>query len=204
MTGTGVTTTQLPRRAPQAEPAQERPPAPEAVFAQPKPWGTPGEVAPDMGTLADRVRRLMTFQRGGDLILPLGGHLFDIVVTASGPEAYGVVAMLDKIQRTEQQDNPDACGPVIEDPERGWLIWLVPPGTSTHWDPHRYGACLGQPYQLALPPLPQTEPPGVFWRRRMRGDRLIPPMPLRELLDRFRPGPAPHETLLGSVLSSIS
>ncbi|MFJ9822210.1 hypothetical protein ACIRU3_44700 [Streptomyces sp. NPDC101151] len=191
----------LPQR--KVAPAQERPPVPEAVFAQPNALGSPGEVAPDMGSLADRVRRLMAFQRGGDLVLPLGGHLFDIVVTASGPEAYGVVAMLDEIQRTNQQDRPDACGPVIEDPERGWLIWLVPPATSAQWTPHRYGACLGRPHQLALPPLSQAEPPGVFWRRRMRGDRLVPPVPLRDLLDRFRPGPVPHEALLGSVLSSI-
>ncbi|MGW7386622.1 hypothetical protein [Streptomyces sp. NPDC054794] len=146
----------------------------------------------------------MNVQRGGDLVLPLGGHLFDIVITASSPEAYGVVAMLDEIQRTEQTDSPDACGPVIEDPERGWLIWLVPPGTSTRWNPHRYGACLGRPHQLALPPSVQTEPPGVFWRRRIRGDRLVPAMPLRDLLDRFRPGPVPHETLLASAVSTIT
>ncbi|MFF4551335.1 hypothetical protein [Streptomyces sp. NPDC001435] len=199
-----MTTTQLPRRESQADPAQERPPVPQAAFVQPNSWAAPGESAADMATLADRVRRLMNYQRGGDLVLPLGGHLFDIVVTASGAEAYGVVAMLDEIQQTGQSDRPDACGPVIEDPERGWLIWLVPPGTSEQWAPHRYGACLGRPHQLALPPLPQTEPPGVFWRRHMRGDRLVPALPLRDLLDRFRPGPAPHETLLGSVLSTIA
>ncbi|MEU1466048.1 hypothetical protein ABZ467_36555 [Streptomyces sp. NPDC005727] len=196
-----MTRAPLPHRV--GVPAQERPVVPEAVFAQPE-WGSPGEVAADMGTLADRVRSLMAFQRGGDLVLPLGGFLFDVVVTASGPEAGGVVAMLDEIQRCGQQERPHACGPVVEDPERGWLLWLVPPGTSECWAPHRYATCLGRPHQLALPPLAQTDPPGVFWRRRMRGDRLVPPGPLRELLDRFRTGPVPHETLLGTVLSSIS
>lgn len=67
------------------------------------------------------------------------------MITAGGPEAYGVVAVLDEIQQTGQTDGPDACGPVIEDPERGWLIWLVLPGTSAQWAPDRYGACLGRP-----------------------------------------------------------
>ncbi|MGV9565094.1 hypothetical protein [Streptomyces sp. NPDC003480] len=156
-----------------------------------------------MRTLADRIRSMMALQRGVEAVLPLGGHLFDAVITASGPAASAVIAMMDEIQRAAG-DTPDACGPVIEDPQRGWLIWLVPSGTSERWTPHRYAMCLGRPHMLALPPLAQMDPPGVFWRRRLRGDRLAPPEPLRDLLERFQPGPAPHESVLASVLCTIS
>ncbi|WP_406834876.1 hypothetical protein ACICHK_00375 [Streptomyces sp. AHU1] len=163
----------------------------------------PEDVAPDMRDLAARVRNLMNLQRGRPLRLPLGGRFFDIVVTASGPEAYAVVDLMDQVQHVPGW-RPDACGPVIEDPERDWLIWLVPPGTRESWEPHRYGACLGSPYELALPPLLQTEPPGPYWLRPCRGDRLVPPLPLADFLNRFQPGPTPHEELLGSVLNTIS
>ncbi|WP_055495559.1 hypothetical protein [Streptomyces sp. TP-A0356] len=39
---------------------------------------------------------------------------------------------MDGIQHTGNEQ-ADACGPVIEDPQRSWLIWLVPPGTSDQW-----------------------------------------------------------------------
>ncbi|MFF0033970.1 hypothetical protein ACFYS7_38710 [Streptomyces avermitilis] len=163
----------------------------------------PGSVAADMGDLASRVRSLMALQQQRVLQLPLGGNLFDIVVTASGPQAYAAITVMDEIQ-SPGDETPYACGPVIEDPQRSWLIWLVPPGTSKRWGPHRYASCLGQPYHVALPALTQTEPPGPYWPRRCRGDRLVPPMALRELLDQFQLGPAPHETLLGAALSTIS
>ncbi|WP_435224268.1 hypothetical protein [Streptomyces sp. Tue6028] len=161
------------------------------------------DVAPDMHDLAARIRNLMALQQGRILQLPLGGRFFDIVITAAGPEAYAVVDLMDEVQHT-RGERPDACGPVIDDPERNWLIWLVPPGTSDNWEPHRYGTCLGRPYELALPPITQTEPPGPYWYRPCRSDRLVPPGPLRDFLNRFRPGPIPHEELLGAILSTIS
>ncbi|WP_432187900.1 hypothetical protein [Streptomyces sp. Tue6028] len=106
------------------------------------------DVAPGMHDMAARVRNLMALQQGHGLQLPLGGRFFDIVVTASCPEAYAVVDLMDEVQHVSGE-RPDACGPVIEDPERNWLVWLVPPGTSESWAPHRYGACLGRPYELA-------------------------------------------------------
>ncbi|MER5599905.1 hypothetical protein [Streptomyces sp. NPDC002265] len=164
---------------------------------------TADDVAPDMGDLAARVRSLMDLQQGRVLRLPLGGRFFDIVVTASCPEAYAVVRLLDQVQHTSD-GQIDACGPVIENPARQWLIWLVPPGTSETWAPHRYAMCLGRPHQLALPPMTQTEAPGPYWLRQCRGDRLVPPTPLRDFLDRFQPGPAPHEEILANILCTIT
>ena len=165
----------------------------------------PADVASDMGDLAARVRNLMALQRGGPLQLPLGGRFFDVVVTASGPEAYAVMRLMDDLQRVPgPRLTAPACGPVIEDPERRWLLWLVPPGTHAVWEPNRYGTCLGAPYELALPPIAQTDPPGPYWLRQCRGDRLVPHWPLHDFLRRFQPGPIPHEELLGNVLSTIS
>jgi hypothetical protein len=163
----------------------------------------PRHIAPDMADLATRVRSLMALQQQDVLQLPLGGHLFDVVVTASGAQAHAAVAVMDGIQHTGDEQ-PDACGPVIEDPHRSWLIWLVPPGTSELWKPHRSALCLGRPYHMALPAVTTTEPPGPYWLRPFRGDRLLPPTALRQLLDQFQPSPAPHETLLASVLSTIA
>ncbi|MFF0191176.1 hypothetical protein [Streptomyces sp. NPDC005244] len=50
----------------------------------------------------------------------------------------------------------------------------------------------------------QTEPPGPYWLRPCRGDRLVPHHPLSDFLGRFKPGPVPHEELLGQFVSSIS
>ncbi|MFF2205212.1 hypothetical protein [Streptomyces sp. NPDC058145] len=49
-----------------------------------------------------------------------------------------------------------------------------------------------------------TEPPGPYWLRPFRGDRLVPPTALGEQLDLFQPGPTPHEAVLSSMLSTIS
>ncbi|MFC8715269.1 MULTISPECIES: hypothetical protein [unclassified Streptomyces] len=155
------------------------------------------------GDLTGRIRDLMALHWQHGLQLPLGGAYCDIVVTASGPEAYAVVTLMDQIQHTGNE-RADACGPVIEDPERSWLVWLVPPGTAETWAPHRYAMCLGRPYTVSLPALTVTEPPSPFWLRPCRGDRLVPPGPLWDLLARFRPGPTPHEALLGSVLAAFS
>ncbi|WP_345582078.1 hypothetical protein [Streptomyces prasinosporus] len=142
------------------------------------------------------MRNILDFQRGRLVQLPLGGNLFDVVITASGPAALEAVRSMDLVQRGTDVEGPvDACGPVIEDPERGCLIWLVPPGTSQRWEPHRFGVCLGRPHQIVLPAMKHSEPPGAYWLRPCRGDRLVPPIPLRELLSNHQPGPIPHEAL---------
>ncbi|MFJ9718169.1 hypothetical protein ACIRPQ_19860 [Streptomyces sp. NPDC101213] len=194
-------TQQLPRRTTDLD--QTLPPAALVGFTRTIETIDPRSAAPDMGDLASRVRALMDLQQQNVLKLPLGGHFFDIVVTASGPQAYAAMSILDGIQHSGEE-RADACGPVIEDPSRSWLIWLVPPGTSERWEPHRYATCLGRPHTVALPATTTTEPPGPYWRRPCRGDRLVPPTALRQLLDQFQPGPAPHETLLGAMLSTIS
>ncbi|MET9734747.1 hypothetical protein ABZZ79_30145 [Streptomyces sp. NPDC006458] len=194
-------TDQLPRRV--LTPERTLPDTAPVGFTTTSGAVDPKHVAPDMGDLAARVRSLMALQQQKVLQLPLGGRFFDIVVTASGASAYAAMAVMDGIQQTGD-DQPDACGPVIEDPQRSWLIWLVPPGTSERWAPHSHALCLGRPHRIALPPMAMTEPPGPYWLRPCRGDRLVPPAALRQLLDQFQPGPAPHETLLGSVLSTIA
>ncbi|OKJ90872.1 hypothetical protein AMK31_04055 [Streptomyces sp. TSRI0107] len=156
-----------------------------------------------MVTLADRRWRLLNLTAGRQLALPLGGRYFDIVVTANGVNARGLVTLLDDLQ-WGPGDATDACGPVIKDLQRGWLIWCVPPGTAAQWASHRYAMSLGAPYELALPPLDQTEPPGPYWLRRLRSDRLVPPGPLRQCLDQFQPGPVPHAAVLGTMLRTIS
>ncbi|MFE1443600.1 hypothetical protein [Streptomyces sp. NPDC058739] len=194
-------TRHLPRR--DADPARQLPDTAPAGFTTSTGTVDPQRVAPDMGDLAARVRSLMALQQQQVLQLPLGGKFFDIVVTAAGPQAYAALAVMDGIQHAGD-DQPDACGPVIEDPHRSWLIWLVPPATSEQWALHRHALCLGSPHRVALPTITATEPPGPYWLRPCRGDRLVPPAALRQLLDQFRPGHAPHESLLGSVLSTIS
>ncbi|MEW2305368.1 hypothetical protein AB0958_36365 [Streptomyces sp. NPDC006655] len=190
---------QLPRR--QVDADCPLPSAGPARFTTNSDTVAASQVATDMGDLAHRVRSLMALQNGHVAQLPLGGRFFDIVITANGPDAYGAVRELDSIQHSGNE-RADACGPVIEDTRRGWYIWLVPPGTSDTWTPNRYAVCLGRPYSLSLPAMTAAEPPGPYWLRPCRGDRLVPPTALRDLLDQFRPGPVPHETLLGSVLST--
>ncbi|MET9735848.1 hypothetical protein ABZZ79_36060 [Streptomyces sp. NPDC006458] len=194
-------TEQLPRR--ETAPGRKLPDTAPAGFTTSTGTFHPQQAAPDMSDLAARVRSLMALQQQHVLQLPLGGRFFDIVVTAGGTQAYAALTVMDAIQHTGD-DQPDACGPVIEDPHRSWLIWLVPPGTSEHWAPHRHALCLGHPHHIALPPMTTTEPPGPYWLRPCRGDRLVPPTALRQLLDQFQPGPPPHETLLGTVLSTIA
>ncbi|MEU2565082.1 hypothetical protein ABZ626_38020 [Streptomyces longispororuber] len=172
------------------------PPAGPPVFRREAWVASPASVALDMGDLADRVRSLMNLACGGTGRVPLGGTLFDVVVTANGHSARAMIRLMDEVQI-------DGCGPVIEDPGRSWLYWLVPPGTSLRWEPHRYAICLGRPYELALPPLGRTEPPGPHWLRPCKADRLVPATPLRDSLDRFQPAPVPHEVLLAAELRSL-
>ncbi|GHC76973.1 hypothetical protein GCM10010349_57260 [Streptomyces flavofungini] len=189
--GGGVTTAALPQRVVDA--TREVPPAGEAAFTARTENISREDVASDMGGLATRVRNLMDLQGNRPSCLPLGGNLFDVLITASGAAARAVVGLMDEVQI-------DGCGPVIEDPVRSWLYWLVPPGSSTRWAPHRYGICLGQPHRIGLPSLGQAEPPGAYWLRPFKSDRLVPPAPLRDLLDSFGPSPVPHEVLLAAEL----
>jgi hypothetical protein len=194
-----MTPAPLPQRA--AQPLRR---GPGSVDFRPTLDAAPEDVAQDMSDLAARVRNLMDLQHGNPFRLPLGGQFFDAVVTASGPQAHAVMDLMDEVQRLRgaRSDTP-ACGPVIADPEQDLLIWLVPPGTHAIWD-NSYGICRGAPHELTLPPLQRTQPPGPYWLRPCRGDRLVPHWPLADLLDRFKPGPIPHEELLGESLSTSS
>ncbi|WP_329303972.1 hypothetical protein OG410_41905 [Streptomyces sp. NBC_00659] len=194
-----MTRSPLPQRA--AKPLRG---VPGSIDFKPTLDAAPEDVAQDMGDLAARVRNLMDLQHGKPIRLPLGGRFFDAVVTASGPEAHAVVDLMDEVQRLRgaRSDAP-ACGPVIEDPERDWLIWLVPPDTHAVWESD-YGICRGAPHELVLPPMQRTGPPGSYWLRPCRGDRLVPRWPLADLLDRFQPGPIPRDDLLDSFLGTIS
>ncbi|MFJ5220151.1 hypothetical protein ACIP98_36365 [Streptomyces sp. NPDC088354] len=140
-----------------------------------------------MHDLADRIRAYLVVTGQRTVRMPLGGGLFDVVISGGGnPDA--MAAAMDEIQL-------GTCGPTIADPDTGWLYWLVPPGTTSRWEPHPYGVCLGAPHVLTLPPLTRKEPPGPYWLRRCVSDRLVPPGPLRDLLGRFTPNSTPHEAI---------
>ncbi|MGW1328228.1 hypothetical protein ACWD64_37575 [Streptomyces antibioticus] len=143
--------------------------------------------AADMADLAEVIRTLLAVQAGRDTRVRLGGNLFDVVITSSGPQAHGAAALMDAIQ--------GRCGPVIEDPASGRFYWLVPPGSSTRWQPHTHAVCLGSPHTITLPPLDRTAPPGPYWFRPPASDRLVPTGPLRKALTRTRPEPTPHTTI---------
>lgn len=144
--------------------------------------------AVDMQDLAARVRALFSIREEQDSRMPLGGAMFDVVVTGGGYLGRAAVAHMDEVQL-------GTCGPVIEDPDGGWLYWLVPPGTASSWEHHSYGVCIGSPHTLTMPVLSRNAPPGPYWLRPCASDRLIPPVPLRALLNRLCLQPAPHEGL---------
>lgn len=185
----------LPRRDRAFDLARPAPPAGPPAFRSTEESVPREAVAPDMGDLATRVRNLMDLISGRLSSLPLGGRMFDVVATANGDAARAIVRLMDDVQ-------VDGCGPVIDDPARSLLLWLVPPGSSEKWAPHQYGTCLGRPHQISLPPLDQTEPPGAYWLRPLQSDRLVPPNPLRDHLSNFRPTPAPHEVALAAQLAA--
>ncbi|MFG2774992.1 hypothetical protein [Streptomyces sp. NPDC048350] len=149
--------------------------------------GGPGTPAADMADLADLVRSLLDMEERRSTRVRLGGGLFDVVITGSGPQARDAVALMDEIQ--------GGCGPVIEAPETGWLYWLVPPGSAQRWEPHTYAVCVGAPHTITLPPRERTRAPGPYWLRPSASDRLVPTIPLREALARLRPEPTPHAAL---------
>ncbi|MGP4089638.1 hypothetical protein [Streptomyces sp. KR55] len=153
--------------------------------------GPTRQPAEDMKDLADLIRTLMDVDRRRDTRVRLGGNLFDVVVTGGGPQARAVVAMMDEIQ--------NGCGLVIEDPDSGWLYWLVPPRSSSTWQHHSHGVCIGAPHTITLPSLDHTAPPGPYWLRPSASDRLVPTRPLGDLLAEFRPEPTPHSALAAQL-----
>jgi hypothetical protein len=146
--------------------------------------GVAQQPATDMHDLARLVRALLTLDRDREGRSPPGGDRYDVVITGGGAEGRAVAAVLDEVQ--------DGCGPVISDPDTGWLYWLVPPGSSRTWEAHPHAVCIGADYTLTLPAWNRTRPPGPYWLRLPAADRLVPAQPLRELLTRFRPKPEPH------------
>ncbi|MFF8989159.1 hypothetical protein ACF09H_04135 [Streptomyces sp. NPDC014983] len=149
--------------------------------------GAAREPAADMADLAEAIRALFKVEARRDARVHLGGSLFDVVVTSSGLEAQSAAVVMDEVQ--------GGCGPVIEDPENGWLYWLVPPGSSERWTWHGHAVCLGAPHTIRLPSLNRRVPPGPYWFRPPASDRLVPVEPLRDTLARFRPMPTPHNPL---------
>nr|WP_202489678.1 hypothetical protein [Streptomyces sp. SID8381] len=140
-----------------------------------------------MADLAEVIRTLLAVDQRRDTRVRLGRNLFDVVITASGMQAYAAVTLMDQIQ--------DGCGPVIEDPDSGVLYWLVPPGSASTWEPHTHAVCLGSPHTITLPSLSRRTPPGPYWYRPSASDRLVPTGPLREALAHLRPEPAPHDAI---------
>lgn len=155
------------------------------VRLPPIPAHTPAE---DMQHLTHCIRALFGIRSEGASRMPLGGGLFDVVITGGGDSGRAAVAVMDDIQL-------GMCGPVIEDPDDDWLYWLVPPGTTARWEPHPHGVCIGSPHMLTMPTLSHSEPPGPFWLRPCKSDRLVPPRQLRALLDQFQLQPTPHEAI---------
>ncbi|MFC9007844.1 hypothetical protein [Streptomyces microflavus] len=166
-----------------------------SVLTLPLPQMSPPQApACDMKDLAARVRALFCVREhqssrdkvlgvdGMSTAVPLGGRLFDVVVTGEGRPGRAAVARMDEIQHS-------SCGPVIEDRSAGWLYWLVPPGTASTWGYHAFGLCIGSPHTLTLPALTHSEPPGPYWLRPCISDRLVPPQQLRPLL--YQAGPLP-------------
>ncbi|MHC3456070.1 hypothetical protein [Streptomyces prasinus] len=148
--------------------------------------GAVREPTADMVDLAEVIRTLLAVEARRDTRVRLGGNLFDIVVTGTGVQARAAVALMDEIQ--------GGCGPVIAD-ENGWFYWLVPPNSSSRWEPHTHAVCLGAPHTITLPSLNRTAPPGPYWFRPSASDRLVPTGPLREALAQLRPEPTPHAAL---------
>ncbi|GHB74247.1 hypothetical protein GCM10010377_75800 [Streptomyces viridiviolaceus] len=79
--------------------------------------GAACEPAADMADLTQVIRTLLAVEARRDARVRLGGNLFDVVITGAGVQARSAVALMDEIQ--------GGCGPVIEDPENGWLYWLA-------------------------------------------------------------------------------
>ncbi|MEU7028871.1 hypothetical protein AB0A60_19545 [Streptomyces sp. NPDC046275] len=155
--------------------------------------GPPRTAAADMGDLARAVRAVLGVDRGQGPRVPLGGGLFDVVITAASVPARAAVDLMDGIQ--------GGCGPVVEDPDNGWLYWLVPPRTGGRWAPHEHAVHVGPPHRITLPPRGRCTPPGPYWLRPPATDRLVPIGPLWGVLAQLRPEPAPHAALAASGIT---
>ncbi|MGW4030673.1 hypothetical protein ACWEFL_15360 [Streptomyces sp. NPDC004838] len=164
-----------------------------------KPVELVGPVASDMGELTLRVRALLAADARRGAVMPLGGGLFDVVVSAAGAAGHAVADTIDAT-------HPQGCGPVIADPDRPWLYFLVPPGTTRRWAHHPYGLCVGAPATITLPPLDRHGPGGgggPYWLRPCQHHYLVGPAMLRRALHQHRPLPAPQQalkTLLGGTV----
>lgn len=112
-----------------------------------------------------RIHALLRLTDGESVRLPLGGHLFDVVVTAAS--AWRLITTLDNL--------PGGCGPVIHDPtDGGWLYWITPAGTASTWKQHPHAVCLGAGTHLTVPPPTRVEPPGPYWIRPFTDDYVNP------------------------------
>ncbi|MFD4376810.1 hypothetical protein [Streptomyces sp. NPDC058486] len=69
--------------------------------------------ADDLADLSRVLRAFLGVHRGESARVPLGGGLFDVVITSAGVRARSAVDRMDWIQT--------GCGPVVEDPDAGWL-----------------------------------------------------------------------------------
>ncbi|MFF0450212.1 hypothetical protein ACFYT4_28135 [Streptomyces sp. NPDC004609] len=158
------------------------------IFARPS--GPVGPVARDMVDLAQRVRALMSTDAGQEAVVPLGGRLFDVAVSAAGEAGHAVAATIDLW-------HPQGCGPVIAEPERPWLYWLLPPGTTARWAHHPYAVCVGAPATIRVPPLDRQAPDAgrSYWLRPCQSRYLVGPAMLRRALHEHRPLPAPHRAM---------
>ncbi|MFE7580088.1 hypothetical protein ACFU5Y_00805 [Streptomyces gardneri] len=137
--------------------------------------------------LVEELCSLLGIAANQDTSVRLGGSCFDVVVTSSGVQASAAVTFMDEVQ--------GGCGPVVEDTRDGLFYWLVPPGTTSWWEPHTHAVCLGAPFKIMLPSLKSTTPPstpGPYWLRPSASDCLVPAAPLWRILDQLRPEPTPH------------
>ena len=60
--------------------------------------GESRQPAADMSDLAEVIRTLLAVEARRDTRVRLGGNLFDVVITSSGFQARGAVALMDEIQ----------------------------------------------------------------------------------------------------------
>jgi len=103
------------------------------------------------------------------------GIFADLVLTMAGDAGAALLRSIDRAQ-------PQGCGPVVEYPDEGRLLWLVPRGTTQKWT-SPYGVCLTASATTQLPALAHTSPPGPFWARPLRANHLTDPDLLAHHLD---------------------
>lgn len=140
--------------------------------------------------LADIIWTLLDQAREPGEELPIG-EWWDVVATTHWP--IGAEA-LNRMGRAQ----PGGCGPVIADPERNLLYWLVPPRTIRTWT-NESGLCFSSPCLMTIPPLSKLRAPGAYWARPLQEGRLVDAVRLDALLTALRPQ-LPHiETVQGAI-----